>query len=118
MNSDSDADAKYYKDLVASDSSSGDERRSQDIEAYRKKLLDGLQGDKSELFRKNRGDQDLDDEDINWDELNSDELNSEDLDNLEKHGKLAKKKAKDDVKVSTGFDNDIGEKLLKTKQEK
>lgn len=62
-----------------------------------------------------------DEEDVDWDALNSDELDSEDLDNLEKHGKLLKKKekpAQNDLKVSTGYTEDIGKKMMKNKEEK
>ena len=53
--------------------------------------------------------------------MNSDELDSEDLDNLEKFGKLPNKEGqkhtKNDIKVSTGFSEDIGKKLIKKKHE-
>ena len=132
----SDIDNELYKDLIGSDSD-GDKAKSKekdpkDIESYRKKLLDGLQGDKSELFNKKRmshnknGGQLNDSEngsEIDWDGLNSDELDSEDLDNIEKHGKLMKnkkkeQKEKDEMKVSTGFAENLGQKFLKNKAER
>ena len=61
------------------------------------------------------------DDEIDWDAMNSDELDSEDLDNLEKFGKLPNKEGqkhtKNDIKVSTGFSEDIGKKLIKKKHE-
>lgn len=121
---------KKYKDFIASDSDQDDEKgakKSNDIESYRKKLLDGLQGDKSELFKKpsqvlDDDGADEDGEDIDWDALNSDDLDSEDLDNLEKHGKLKSKGTKNNslsgMKVATGFNEDIGKKMMKDKEEK
>ena len=55
--SDSEKEKNYYKDLIASGSDEEDKEKNkqEDIEQYRKKLLDGLKGDKSLLFNKNGG---------------------------------------------------------------
>jgi hypothetical protein len=55
-------------------------------------LLEGLKGDKSEIFGKKASK--IDEDEIDWDAINSDELNSEDLDEIEKTGKLSKKQNK------------------------
>ena len=62
----------------------------------------------------------MDAKDIDWDAINSDELNSEDLDQIEKTGKLdiSKSKQGPNIKFTTGFGENIGEKLIKNKQEK
>merc|ERR1712196_102542 len=92
----SDEEKEYYKGLI--DSSDENDEES-DIEEARKKLLKGLGG---ELEGKNL-------EDIDWDAVNSDELDSDQIDELEKTGKIEKKKV--DIKFNKGFGENIGKKL-------
>jgi hypothetical protein len=130
----SDAEREHYQGLMASSDdgddagkAGGNKMGEGDIEDYRRKLLDGLTGDKSHNFDK-KGKIDAEDEvdldNIDFDAINSDELNSEDIDRLEKGGKIAtKKKNKDSreglsIKFTSGFGEDVGKKLLTNKREK
>jgi len=105
---------------------SGGINDNDDIEDYRRKLLDGLLGDKSHGYDKKGKDDDdeVDLDNIDFDAINSDELNSEDIDRLEKGDKIATKKKQKDkreglsIKFSSGFGEDVGKKLLKNKREK
>jgi len=111
---DSEAEAEYYKDLIAPPSSEeeGSEKDEKDIEEYRKKLLSGI--DLGEAGTK-QNKKELDFDNIDWDNINSDELDSEDLDAIEKRQNNKQQKISDgpNIKFSTGFGEDIGKKLLK-----
>jgi len=97
---DPEKEAEYYKDFIAPGSDQdSDERSERDIEEYRQKLLKGTSLAKHDM------------DNVDWDNLNSD-----DLDSLE--GEFDGKKQSPDIQFTTGFDENIGKKLLDTKREK
>ena len=118
---DGEYEKKYYSEFLAPPTDEEDNREEaqpKDIEDYRNKLLTGLTEDKGKSARGPK--EEVDAKDIDWDAVNSDELNSEDLDQIEQTGKLDVSKSKQgpEIKFSTGFGENIGEKLIKNKQEK
>jgi hypothetical protein len=121
---DSEAEAEYYKDFLAPPSSQdeGSEKAEEDIEAYRNKLLSGIDLGKADNNKTKEGKKQLDFDNIDWDNINEDDLDSDDLDAMEQHqnngGKSSNKQRKGnndgpDIKFTTGFGEDIGKKLLK-----
>jgi len=115
---DDEYEAKFYEDLVAPGTDEEDnqdtERKPQDIEEYRNKLLSGLTNEPSKDKRGERNvKEDVDADNIDWDAINSDQLDSEDLDQIESTGKIdvAKSRKGPDIQFTTGFGEDIGQKL-------
>jgi len=97
---DSEAEAEYYKDLIAPPSDEESAKSDQDIDEYRAKLLGGLTEKKKNV------------DEIDWDNVKSDEFDSEDLDHIEANQNAP------EIKFTSGFGEDIGKKLLKQKKDK
>ena len=86
-----------------------------------------MSGLKDDEGKNKRGAAD-DEDDVDWDALDSDQLDSDDLDRLERGEKIKSSETKmknashggsgKDVIVSRGYEQDVGKKLLKDKQDK
>lgn len=114
-------EAEYWKELIAPESDEDDEDglAPKDIEEQRRKLLADLESDSDgEKQKKKKKKEEIDYENMDWDAINSDELDSEDLDNIESAQKIQKSKKTPDIQFTSGFDENVGEKLLKDKKQK
>lgn len=76
--------------------------------------MSGLTSGKDDSKKKSK--KNLEFEEIDWDNVNPDDFDSDDLDQIEANKE--KKKGGPEIKFTSGFGEDVGKKLLKSKKSK